>query len=242
MTSHPIAPAVRFYFWHTVPALIAAVAALLIFQFTDLDLWLSDIFYDQRAHGFPLRNAWPLTVVLHEWAKYLVVLVGLAALTGFIASFSVPALRAHRRALLFMFLSMTLSAAAVSSLRHVSNQHCPSDLSIYGGYAPYRHLLDPMTPDVKPGECSPSRHAAGGFGLMALYFAWGWQRPRLILTTGLAYGFVLGVGRLLQGAVFFSYILWAAIAVWLVMLALDALIMHRARVTARAGVGTLANG
>jgi len=136
-------------------------------------------------------------------------------------SFAIDALRHLRRPLLFILLAMMLGPASVSVLRTVAHKHCPVDIDRYGGFAPSERLLDLPAPNVRPGRCWPSSHAAGGFGLFAFYFVWWRRRPRraiAALIVALTYGFVLGLGRVMQGALFLSYALWSAVIVWFVVL------------------------
>jgi membrane-associated PAP2 superfamily phosphatase len=69
------------------------------------------------------------------------------------------------------------------------------------------------------------------FLLMAFYFAGRYLRNRRItywgLLGGFGLGFVLGFGRVVQGAHFLSHQLWAALICWLVMLALYELLLWR---------------
>ncbi|MBI3901441.1 MAG: phosphatase PAP2 family protein [Nitrosomonadales bacterium] len=231
MTSSSTAPAKpgRFYLLHVGVPLLLALALLIGFETTDLDRMLNDLFYDPVAQQFPLRYNWFLEVIMHRWAKYLLVLVGVAAFAGFAASFLVDALRTKRRTLLYIFLVMALGPGSVSLLKDATNKHCPYDLSIYGGTVPYKRLFEPAVPDTKKGECFPGGHASGGFGLIAFYFVWRRSRPRWAIAAlgfGFVYGFILGFGRLVQGAHFLSHNLWAAVVVWFVALVLYLLILY----------------
>jgi membrane-associated PAP2 superfamily phosphatase len=167
---------------------------------------------------------------MHRWAKYLLLVVALIVLAGFAASFFRPGWRPQRRRMLFVFLAMVLGSGMVGLLKQTTNRHCPYDLDIYGGYAPYKKLLEPAASGIRPGECWPGGHASGGFGLMAFYFLWRRSRPRLAwagLVTGLAYGSALGAGRMIQGAHFLSHNLWSALICWFVALLLYELLLRR---------------
>lgn len=222
--------AVTFYLWHAVLPALLAIVVFCLFEYSDIDRHVSDRFYDAAAHRFPWRNDWFLEAVMHQWAKYPLVLLAFGGLAGYLLSFALPTLCALRRRLLFVFLVMALGPASVSALKDISNKHCPYDLDVYGGFAPYTRLLDATPPDIEPGRCWPGGHASGGFGLIALYFAsrrrWP-RRARALLALALAYGFVLGLGRILQGAHFLSHNLWAALVVWFVALGLYRLLLFK---------------
>jgi membrane-associated PAP2 superfamily phosphatase len=64
---------------------------------------------------------------------------------------------------------------------------------------------------------------------MAFYFAARAMRnPRLAkiaLPGGIVAGLALGLGRIAQGAHFFSHVLWSGVVCWLVIVALHCLIL-----------------
>ena len=152
----------RFYLIHAgLPALLT-LALLVVFQVTDLDRALSDLFYDPAARQFPLRYAWFLEVVLHQWAKYLLVVIGCGTLAGFVASFGVPALRAQRRTLLFVFLAMVLGPLAAGAVKEFSSQHCPHNLEIYGGRGCSSRRCRASRPGSAPRAATP-RAASGSW-------------------------------------------------------------------------------
>lgn len=218
----------RFYLWHVgLPALLALLL-LVVFEASDLDRRLSDLFYDPVSGSFPWRhNAW-MEAVGHQWAKYPLVLLATALLLALALSRRWAALHARRKTVLFLLLSMALGPAAVSLLKETTNKHCPYDLQVYGGSAPYVRLLERSPPDAPPGRCFPGGHASGGFALMAFYFVWRGRRPRLAfgaLAGGFAYGFALGFTRLMQGAHFLSHNLWAAVVCWFVIVILYRLLL-----------------
>ncbi len=199
-------------------------------EFTDLDRGFSSLFYDAAHHGFPLRENFWLEVVLHHWLKYLVIFISIMALMAWAASFRVPRLSPWRADLLYVFVAMTTAATTVSGLKALSSKHCPYDLAIYGGYAPYVRLFESAAEGVQSGHCFPGGHSATGFVLFAFYFAWRARRPRLAqaaLLSAAASGMALGLGRVAQGAHFLSHQLWTAMICWYVVLCLYGLMLYR---------------
>jgi membrane-associated PAP2 superfamily phosphatase len=220
---------------------LLAAAALLGLEATDVDRTVSMWFFDPASGMFPLRYNIFLETVLHQWTKYVVVLLACLALAGLALSFIVAPLRPQRRLLLFVALSLVLAPATVSGLKLLSNKHCPWDLEEFGGFLPYTRLLDTTPPGLKAGNCFPAGHASTGFVLMAFYFAGrARQRPGLAragLAAGLAAGMVLGLGRMLQGAHFLSHTLWSAVACWTVLALLYAAILRPQEAGGTAGIG-----
>jgi len=219
----------HFHAVHLGVPLLLALVLLAVFETSNLDRWISDFYFDPALPGFPLRRDWFLETVMHRWTKYPLILLALALLGGWLASFRFAALRTQRRVLLFLVLAMGLGPAAVGGLKQVTGRHCPYDLDLYGGAAPYTRLLEAAPAGVKPGACWPGGHASGGFGLLGFYFIWYRRRPRradAALAIALVYGFAMGWGRLMQGAHFLSHNLWAALVCWLVALLLYRLMLR----------------
>ncbi len=218
----------RFYGWHVGVPLVLAALLLAAFELTALDRWVSDMFYDAAQQRFPLRKQAFLERVVHRGGKYVVALIALGALVVCALSWWVAAWRSVRRAAGYIFLAIALGTGAVAALKATTNKHCPYDLTVYGGAAPYVRLLDAAPPGAPRGNCFPGGHASGGFALMAFYFVWYRRRPvlaRAALVGGFVFGFVLGFGRVMQGAHFVSHNLWAALVCWLVAVLLYRLLL-----------------
>jgi membrane-associated PAP2 superfamily phosphatase len=217
------APARRFLLWHLgVP--LAAALALLALEHTGLDRAVSNRFFDIATGSFPLRYSPSFEVVAHQWARYVVVLIGCAVITAYGFSFAAERLKALRRVLLFLSLALVLAPGAVSVLKAASSRYCPYDVVDYGGFAPHLGLFDGLAPGLTAGHCFPSGHASAGFCLLAFYFAGYALGNRLLalagLWGGLGAGMAFGMARIAQGAHFLSHNLWSALVCWLVILAL----------------------
>jgi len=225
-------PAVRFYLLHLGGALLLAATSLLIVEQFRIDQWVSNLFFDPVLGRFPLRDDWFLEKVMHIGVKNAVVGVGLLVLAAWIASFRLKRLAKWRPLLQFLFVAMVLSSSAVSLIKSASGKHCPYDLEQYGGTVPLVGLLEGLPQGVKPGKCWPGGHASAGFCLLAFYFAAlkvGRRGMAASLLAGsLLLGFVLGMGRVAQGAHFVSHNLWSALICWLVILALYEFLLRRA--------------
>lgn len=178
-------------------------------------------FYDAQSGGFPLRYDGFVEVVLHHGAKYVVLLVAVAAYAGFAISYLSPQLQPQRRQFLFVALALTLAPLAVASLKLISMRHCPWDVAGFGGYVPYVGLLDTYPTGVAPGHCFPAGHASTGFCLFAFHFL-GRMRGHALLAgggfaLGLVAGFGLGLVRVMQGAHFATHVLWSGVMCWVVI-------------------------
>jgi membrane-associated PAP2 superfamily phosphatase len=215
----------QFYLSHVAIPLGIFVLLLSIVEGANLDRRTAGLFYDPVLRIFPLRDSWLLQSVEHVAAKRAVMLLGLSVFALYIAMHWSPAFRSLRRVVLFIFAGMFLSALSVATLRNSSTSHCPYDLQQYGGAFSERVVADASGQlEMKPGKCWPSGHASAGFCLFSWYFAaLALGRSRLaawLLGTIVAFGVILSMGRIAQGAHFLSHCIWTAIVCWFVTVAL----------------------
>ncbi|SDW23684.1 Membrane-associated enzyme, PAP2 (acid phosphatase) superfamily [Pseudomonas syringae] len=209
---------------------IAVAIALILLELTSLDMDIAKMVYDPVSGEFIGRHSHFLEDVLHDRAKQMVMAFGALAIIGFAASFKVERLIPWRRELGCLVLSMALSTAFVTPVKVMTSVQCPWSLKEFGGEETYSELLSPRPATEKPGRCWPGGHAATGFTLFALFFVLRDRRPRLA-KAGLALAFGLGsifsVGRMLQGAHFFSHNIWTAVFCWLICLGVYYFVLYR---------------
>jgi len=215
-----------------IPAMTALI--LILLELTSLDMDLARLMYDPVAGQFIGRHSYFLEDILHDRAKQAVIVVGLGAIVAFAASFFWQRLKNWRRELGCLVMAMALSTSFVTPLKAVTAVQCPWSLQEFGGKETYSELLSPRPATDKPGRCWPGGHAATGFTLFALFFALRDRRPRLA-RAALLFAFGLGtlfsVGRMLQGAHFFSHNVWTAVFCWLISLGCYYGILYRKPVT-----------
>ncbi|MFD2642218.1 phosphatase PAP2 family protein [Pseudomonas japonica] len=213
-----------------IPLLTAVV--LILLELTDLDMTLASLAFDHSAGQFIGRHSYFLEDILHDRAKQVVIAFSVFAIIGLLASFVVQRLKPIRRELGCLVLAMGLSTGFVTPLKTVTAVQCPWSLSEFGGKETYSKLLEARPQTDKPGRCWPGGHAATGFTLFALFFVLRDRRPRLAraaLMFAFALGTVFSVGRMLQGAHFFSHNVWTAVFCWLIALGCYYLVLYRRR-------------
>ena len=178
------------------------------------------------SSGFPLREHWLLTRVLHDGARWVSWLLACALCLGVWWPFG-PLARLPVALRLQLAVSTLAAALVVSLLKGVSATSCPWDLSVFGGVA---HQVSHWSrwADGGPGHCFPAGHAAAGFSFFAGYFAFRRVDRRIAwrwLWAAAAAGTVFGISQQLRGAHFMSHTLWTAWICWTVAWVLDGL--HR---------------
>lgn len=220
------------------PLAFLAGAALLC-EYSPVDRWVLDRFFDPALGVFPLRRVFWAQTLVHDSQSALIVLAAIAALTVFLASFAVRRLHVVRRPALYLLACIALTTGTVGGLKHVTALDCPWDLRAYGGTQPDIHLLELRPIGDDTGRCFPGGHSSGAFSLLALVVLL--RRRGLTHAAGAALGGVLVLGlsyALLQwarGAHFPSHDLWSAFVAWGVALLLEQLVLGRdARATGSA--------
>jgi membrane-associated PAP2 superfamily phosphatase len=224
----PASRPINFWVYLGIPAVTAVV--LILLELTSLDMDIAKLAYDPVAGEFIGRHSFFLEDVLHDRAKQAVIAIGVLSFASFIASFFVSLLKPWKRELGCMVLSMALSTSFVTPVKVGTSVQCPWSLKEFGGQETYSELLSPRPPTDKPGRCWPGGHAATGFTLFALFFVFRDRKPRLAkagLIFAASLGTVFSIGRMLQGAHFFSHNIWTAVFCWLLCLGAYYFVLYR---------------
>lgn len=201
---------------HALLIPIVLVIAAFAAQAHGIDRYVTDLFFDKAIADFPARRLPLVELVGHRIAKSAVIALWLTLLGAAVAACWLPHLAQYRRLLWTTVAAMAVGPVIVVALKSLNAHHCPWDLKEYGGYADFASAW--FVPAAEAGRCFPSGHAAGGFSLLALYFALrasGRHRlERVALVVALVCGIAFSAVRIAQGAHFLSHNLWSAAVVW----------------------------
>jgi membrane-associated PAP2 superfamily phosphatase len=197
-----------------IPAGLALVAFAI--QSSGLDERVAAAFFDPVARTFPVRG-WALLETLgHRVAKSAIIGLWLLLASAACTSAFFPRLRKHAAIIRSTVAAMALGPMIVVALKGLTAYRCPWDLAQFGGMASYASGW--IVPRADAGHCFPSGHAAGGFSLIALFFAGRAAGDRGLQRAGLAAALVAGslfsLVRITQGAHFLSHNLWSAAIDW----------------------------
>jgi membrane-associated PAP2 superfamily phosphatase len=210
------------FYKRAVYGLIAVALGIVILeQFTNIDLWIEDYYYNPELKTFVWKNTWFAKELMHVYVKDFIIIgaVGLIAfliLDAFIKFSRIDALLRFR--LRFVASASIIIPFVISTLKHRSMLHCPWDLTRYGGDAPFVRLLSQIPIGMQPGHCFPAGHASTGLWLAAICVFWLPDQPKMALRmffAGLSVGFILGWVQQMRGAHFLFHTLWAT---WLASL------------------------
>ena len=190
------------------------LALVLAWDLSGLDLRLAGL--AATPAGFPLRNHWLLTTVLHDGARQLSAVLALALAVATVRPYGpFHALSTRRR--VWLLATVISGMLVVASIKRFTLTDCPWELSAFGGTLPFVSHWDwGVMAGGKPGHCFPAGHASAAFAWVAGWFAWpaGSRVGRRWLLASLAAGLVLGVAQQVRGAHFLSHTLWTAWICW----------------------------
>lgn len=197
---------------HDTAITLAALAALLLWELSGWDLALSRWY--GSASGFPWRDAWLTSTLLHQGGRAL----GWVLMALLVADAVRPLVHGPTRAARWHGIAMTLAClVVVPTIKRVTQSSCPWDLAEFGGDAAYVQHWVIGVADGGPGRCFPSGHAVAAFAFFSAYFVLRSTRPRLAqawLATVCVVGFIFGWAQLARGAHFVSHTLWSAWLCW----------------------------
>ncbi|KQV91785.1 phosphatidic acid phosphatase [Rhizobacter sp. Root1221] len=177
-----------------------------------------------NEHGFPWRDHWLFSEVLHEggrrlsWAFALFLCLGVWWPVGVLRRIGLS----HR---LQLAATAMVASGVVVAIKSGSGSSCPWDMQAFGGVAhfvPHWRLWG--LPDGGSGHCFPAGHASAGFAFVGGWFVFrAWPRVAAVwLASAVGAGLVFGVAQQVRGAHFMSHTLWTGWICWVVAWAIDA--------------------
>jgi len=205
-------------------ALLLLVGAGLLLEYTAIDLWVQDLFYNPTSKTWLVDQQAPLgRLFFYNGPKGLVWVIGLGVLTLALG----PARwrekwQLNRRGLWLAVLVLATVPLFAGIGKEYTNTFCPSEVRRYGGDVAYVKLCEPFPAEDRParrGGCFPAGHASGGFALMGLLLVRPTRRWRLnTVTFGLILGWWMGGYQMLKGAHYLSHTVTTMLVAWLVII------------------------
>jgi len=208
---------------------LAVLIAIVLWDLSRLDIAIARELGGPQ--GFPLRDHWLLSSVMHTGAKdlgwLLTVVLCLNVTWPIGAMKQLPAARRVQ-----LVVSALAAWAIVGLLKSANHTSCPWDLDEFGGIArQVSHWSGWTVYDGGAGRCFPAGHATTGFAFAGGYFALRNDLPGLArtwLACAIVAGLVLGLGQQLRGAHFMSHTLWTGWLCWMSGWAVDTVFAGRA--------------
>jgi len=188
--------------------LAASFLALIAWDALGLDLPISRLFGD--ASGFPWRDQWLVSDVLHSGARYLAWVLAIVLAIGIWRP--LPFARGLTREERVAWVLATVACALlIPLLKLASLTSCPWSLAEFGGTATKVSHWAFGVADGGPGRCFPAGHATAAFCFLPGWFILRRAAPlaaRRWLVATLAAGAVLTMVQVVRGAHYVSHSLW----------------------------------
>ncbi|MCI5221433.1 MAG: phosphatase PAP2 family protein [Candidatus Electrothrix sp. AR4] len=204
---------------------LAAVAAFLllvtvIFWFTDADRFVTSLVprdlsiaavHPECDTAWPVGNLFPWNI-LYDIAPIPAVLIAGAALIILLTGFFKPNSAPWRKKAFFILLFLSLGPGLVVNvlLKDQLGRPRPREIIEFGGHHQFTQCWQPGTGGSN--SSFPSGHAAIAFFSMAPWFIFREEKQTLaavFLGTGLVFGSLVGIARVLQGGHFMSDVIWS---------------------------------
>jgi len=210
--------------WTLWPAVGLLAVLFLVFEYTGLDLWVQDHFFDFSQQRWVVDGeATGPRLWFYDGPKIVIILLGLGVLASAIAPAKwrqrLPFAAISRRHLWIAFLTIGTVPAAIGQLKATTNIFCPSDVRRYGGDVPYVRVVECYPENDRPerrGRCFPAGHASGGFALIALMgLATTRRGQRLALVLGLGAGGAMGIYQMAKGSHYLSHTVITMLVAWI---------------------------
>jgi len=197
---------------------VLLTACLACFLILDADVPVSELFYVADSGAWPLAKTEPFAT-LYRSGCVPAVCLGVAGLAAGLAASLFPRLRPARRYGLFLALALALGPGVVVNgiLKPSVARPRPCQTVTFGGECQFAYFGAHAAQIA--AKSFPSGHASMGFFFMTPALLVYRHRPRLatsILLGGFAYGLLMGVARIAQGAHFATDVIGAALCVYAV--------------------------
>ena len=180
------------------------------------------------ATGFPYRDHWLFSGILHQGARRVAWTLQLGLVVAIWWPIG-PLRRLPRRERVHLMLATLLTILGIWLLKNRSLTSCPWELSEFGGVAAYVTHWRWGVADGGEGLCFPAGHASAAFAFLTGYFWLRERAPRAALVwlaiTMLA-GTTIGLAQQVRGAHYMSHTLWTGWMSWVLAASLHLVLEH----------------
>lgn len=218
--------------------LFLLLSIIILFAFTNLDIFIQDFFYDVKTHQWLLDRDEPvLKFIFYDGIKKLLILFAISILLILIFFRKNKTVLEYKKGLIIILLSSIIVPLSVGSLKAVTNMPCPKNIQHFNGKYPdvsvfecYPQEFKEKNPDCKI-KCWPAGHASGGFALLSLFFLFKSQKnQKRAVIIALSVGFSMGIYKMLIGDHFFSHTIITMLIAWLIILLIESLTTIQQRI------------
>ncbi len=166
---------------------------LCVFEFSDLDIYCQDFFYNTERHEWLIDKDYQIFKILfYTGPKVLLFAFGIACFLMICLSSKINLSHSKRWFCILMLLSFIFVPLTIAILKNITNIYTPAQIIRYGGDKPYVKIFQKYPKYFHQnsyGKGWPAGHASGGFALMMFYFVFEKKRQKIAgLLAGLSAG------------------------------------------------------
>jgi membrane-associated PAP2 superfamily phosphatase len=188
-------------------AIILLVAIGTLLNLSPIDLQLASIFSDGEL-GFPYRLDYFFDIVLHLYAARVSAYIGSILILFNLAMCFRPMF--EKRVIIaarYTMYTWACSVIVIAVLKDFTTLPCPWDLAQFGGDEVYVLMNDIFSSAFPIGNCFPSAHSTGGYGLLGLGFVFAIFGAPMVRGFSIAtvIGLIYGGAQIVRGAHFLSH-------------------------------------
>lgn len=216
----------RYWRGDAIALLVLAAIAIAVFAATDADRILARLFFqpDNAEDPFAGRLLPPWRW-LHRFVAWPVIVAALGSFAALAASLRSPRWSSRRRQAVAVLLAFAIGPGLLVNmvLKNHWGRPRPVQIREFGGRMEFRAPLDPGASPHGRGKSFPCGHSSAGYVFSIFFLIFRRRRPRaaaLWLALSLVYGTALGIGRMAAGGHFASDVVWSALLVHAVNVAL----------------------
>lgn len=196
------------------------VSILLLFTlaawFFDADLQIARLIYVKNEQ-WPGVNNLPWTF-LYDYAAYPAFLMAGVSFVVLVLGFFIHSIKRYRGQAVFLILLLALGPGLVVNVLFKDNlgRARPHEIKEFGGKYEFSQVW--QAGETGRNSSFPSGHASAAFYLIAPWFLLRRKNLPLAITWligGLAFGFLIGTARIMQGGHFLTDVVWAGGFVYL---------------------------
>lgn len=206
--------------------IFALIITILFFEFTNVDIWLQNYFYNFETHKWLIdRNEPILKFIFYNGIKKLLIIFAVLILLSLIFFRKKRIIQEYKKGLILVVLAAILIPVIVGGLKATTNTPCPKNIEHFGGVYPDIKVLDSYPKDFhqkKNIKCWPAGHASGGFALFSLFFLFKSRKNRKrALLLAMTAGWSMSLYKMFIGDHFLSHSIITMEIAWLIVLILE---------------------
>ena len=195
--------------------IISAVIAVIFVKFPQIDIWVADLFYNE-GDRFYLNTNYSLPGYIHDSIRPFVIFLAFSLISLLISSFITKKVffGFTRKKIIYLILALAIGPGLIVNtvFKDQWGRARPRQVEEFGGSKTFTPAF--IMSDQCERNCSfTSGDPSVGFYFFAFAFAFS-DRRKLFYSVAMSSGVIVGMTRVVQGAHFFSDVIFSGVFVF----------------------------